>query len=170
MTKLRLVILRHAKSSWSSDAPNDHERPLNKRGKRDAPRMGRYLAEHDWLPERVISSDSQRTRETVARLFEPIAFEPRIRFTRDLYHAGLDELRSAIDDFGADEESLLLVGHNPGWEAAVETLSGEEHRFTTCNAAVFEAAADSWSAAFEDGAWELVELARPKELPAEYRQ
>jgi hypothetical protein len=64
----RLMIMRHAKSAWSSDVASDHERPLNKRGRRDAPRVGKRLAKLGWVPEFVVSSDSRRTRETWERM------------------------------------------------------------------------------------------------------
>lgn len=161
---LRLLVIRHAKSSWESDAPDDHSRPLNKRGRRDAPRIGEYLAEHGWRPEHVISSDSERTRETwklMKGAFEP---EPRTEFTRSLYHAGVDEVVAALD--GVHEpDTVAVIGHNPGWEDVVEYLCGEYHRVTTGNAALLEIDDSEWStAARRGGEWRLVELVRPKEI------
>ena len=66
----RLIIMRHAKSSWTSGALSDHERPLNARGIRDAPRVGAALVKRGWLPQLVLSSDSERTRETFAGMSE----------------------------------------------------------------------------------------------------
>ena len=60
----RLIVMRHAKSDWGTNAPTDHARPLNKRGQRDAPRVAQRLVELDWLPQYIVSSDSTRTRET----------------------------------------------------------------------------------------------------------
>jgi len=64
----RLMLMRHAKSAWQSQAPSDHERPLNERGRRNAPRVGKRLAELGWVPDHVIGSDSRRTRETWERM------------------------------------------------------------------------------------------------------
>lgn len=164
MKKRRLIILRHAKSSWDSDAADDHSRPLNKRGRRDAPRMGEHLRRRGWLPTTVISSDSRRTRETVKGLFSDVDLEPEVVFTRSLYHAGLNEIREAIAEHGDDATEILVVGHNPGWEDAVATLSGAHHRFTTCNAALFEVEAESWDEAFESGDWHLDALLKPRDL------
>ena len=61
----RLLVTRHAKSSWKSGEDSDHARPLNKRGRRDAPRVAAHLVGLGWVPEQVLSSDSQRTRETL---------------------------------------------------------------------------------------------------------
>ena len=72
----RIIVMRHAKSSWKSGARDDHARPLNKRGRRDAPRIAARLAELGWVPERVISSDSERTRQTWARMEEAFDLPP----------------------------------------------------------------------------------------------
>ena len=78
----RVIVMRHAKSSWKTDAPTDHARPLNKRGKRDAPRIARELELRGWVPQLVLSSDSKRTRQTFKRMrkeFEeevPVEWEP----------------------------------------------------------------------------------------------
>ncbi len=62
----RLIVMRHAKSSWKHAGLTDHQRPLNKRGRKDAPRVARALIERGWTPRRVLSSDAARTRETWA--------------------------------------------------------------------------------------------------------
>jgi phosphohistidine phosphatase SixA len=163
--KRRLIVLRHAKSAWNTDAPTDHDRPLNKRGRRDAPRIGARLAELGWLPEQVVSSDAARTRETWKRLStdwsEPVA----VSFTRSLYGAGYGEVRSAVGGLGDEATTAMVIGHNPGWEELVETLTGTPQRMTTCNAALLSIQAESWQAAIEQrGGWRLHEVLRPKEL------
>ncbi len=161
---LRLLVIRHAKSSWKSDAPDDHSRPLNKRGRRDAPRIGEYLAEHEWTPEHVISSDSERTRETWKRMKVAFDPEPEIECTRSLYHAGVDEVIEAIEAID-DPDTVAVIGHNPGWEDVVEYFCGEYHRITTCNVAVLEIDESQWAnAARRQGEWRLVKLIRPKEI------
>ena len=159
----RLIILRHAKSSWTSGAPTDHARPLNKRGRRDSPRVGARLRDMGWIPDRVIASDSQRTRETWQRMAAAFPHAIEARFTRDFYHGGISAIRnhcSALDDACA---TALVLGHNLGWEAAVERLSGRWARMTTANAALLACEADRWETAM-DNRWELVGVIRPKEL------
>jgi phosphohistidine phosphatase len=98
MTK-RLIVLRHAKSAWDTDAPDDHSRPLAKRGRKDAPLIGARLAQLEWVPQAVISSDSARTRETWARMEEALLGddeEAEVHFTRDLFHADEREIRAAL--------------------------------------------------------------------------
>ena len=160
----RLILMRHAKSAWDTDAPSDHERPLNKRGRRDAPRVGERLAELGWIPELVISSDATRTRQTwegVATAFERV----RTHFLPSLYGAGVPEVKAALAEVGADVGTVLILGHNPGWEEVLVYLTGQEVRLTTANAALLDGEADSWEAATEQPEqWRLDRVIRPKEL------
>src|ERR1700752_2871177 len=113
----RIILMRHAKSSSKSDALTDHARPLNKRGKKDAPRIASHLAERDWVPELVLASDSERTRQTWG-LMES-AFEkkpPEVAFTRRLYLAGIGEVKSELMLVPPEVRTLMLLGHNDGWE------------------------------------------------------
>ncbi|MCY3996158.1 MAG: histidine phosphatase family protein [Rhodobacter sp.] len=109
----RLILVRHAKSSWDGGEFDDHERPLNGRGKRSALMIGTWLREKGRLPERVLSSDSTRTRETWRLIEEELNSGADERWRRDLYHADaqtmLDTLRSA-----GNASTILMIGHNPG--------------------------------------------------------
>lgn len=158
--KRQLILLRHAKSSWKHDLP-DHERPLNKRGRRDAPRIGAAIAELGWVPERVVCSTAARTRETLRRVIDQLSPLPEITFDERLYLGDLAEIRGALDALPAELGRVMVVGHNPGWEDAVEQLSGIPTRITTCNAALLEGAGGSWGAALQ-GAWDLVDVLRPR--------
>jgi phosphohistidine phosphatase SixA len=161
----RLIVLRHAKSSWETEAATDHDRPLNKRGRRDAQRVGKRLAKLGWEPELVFSSDSKRTRETWERLKESFDDATEATFTRDLYHAGIGAVRSALAAVPDSIKTVMVIGHNPGWEGVVDVLTGGEVTLTTCNAALVLVEADSWTdAAALDGLWKLDTLLRPKEL------
>ena len=159
----RLIILRHAKSSWKSGAPTDHQRPLNKRGRRDAPRIGACLNELGWIPDLVISSDSERTRETWQRMAEAFPESTRVRFTRDFYHGGLSAISNECASVDDDVSTLMVVGHNPGWEYTLSNFCGEYIRMTTANAALLESETDHWAQAV-DSDWKFVGILRPKEL------
>lgn len=159
----RLIIMRHAKSSWTSGAATDHQRPLNKRGRRDAPRIAARLQELSWLPDLVIASDSERTRETWQRMKVEFPHSIEQRFSRAFYPGGLSAITNECSMLTEDTSTLLVLGHNPGWEDAVSGLCGEWVRMTTANAALLESDADNWAQAIE-ATWELVEVLRPKEL------
>ena len=92
----RLIVMRHAKSDWGTNAPTDHARPLNKRGQRDAPRVAQQLVELDWLPQYIVSSDSARTRETYELMRSAFNEVPQVEFLSTLYHAGPSDLASVL--------------------------------------------------------------------------
>jgi phosphohistidine phosphatase len=119
-----LRVLRHAKSSWDHEGLADHERPLNARGEREATRMGKHLRELAEPPELVLCSSALRTRQTLERLHlddVPVEFED------ELYGAPASALLERLRELHG-EESVLLIGHNPGVHGLVMVVAGEgEH-------------------------------------------
>ncbi|MEO0331181.1 MAG: histidine phosphatase family protein [Bacteroidota bacterium] len=114
MTKT-LYLVRHAKSSWKDTSLVDHNRPLNKRGKRDAPEMGRRLAARNIRPDLVISSPAERAKRTIIVIAAEISYsESQIQWKEGLYHASAETLLKHMRDVGNKYQSLMLVGHNPG--------------------------------------------------------
>nr|WP_309503059.1 histidine phosphatase family protein [uncultured Roseovarius sp.] len=104
----RLILTRHAKSSWDSSTPSDHERPLNRRGRDAATALGNWLRQGGYLPDAILSSSAERTRETAARL----GFDVPAEFTNTLYLAGPHQMLAALK--GASAGCVLMLGHNPG--------------------------------------------------------
>jgi phosphohistidine phosphatase len=161
----RLVVMRHAKSSWKEDGQSDHQRSLNGRGRRSAAVVGARLAELDWTPDVVYSSDAARTVETWERMAFPLgADDAPVHFTRDLYLAGLPEIRDLARTWSDDVGTVLVLGHNPGWELMVGALTGIRSTMTTASAALLAGAGATWTEALADS-WRLVELIRPRDLP-----
>ncbi len=109
---LRLILTRHAKSSWDHTALADHERPLNGRGQASATAIGGWLAERGYGPDQVLSSDSQRTRETWARMEPAFQGAPRVAWLPALYHAGAQGMLDVLQ--GAEGGTVLMLAHNPG--------------------------------------------------------
>jgi len=159
----RLIIMRHAKSSWKDASLSDHERPLNKRGKRDAPRVARELRTRGWAPALVLSSDSKRTGLTFKKMLPALEQSPEVRWLPEFYHGGAHDLMQAMAELPETRDAVLVLGHNPGWENAVRALTGKNERMTTANAALLKADG-KWMELAEVGAWRLVDVIRPKEL------
>jgi len=155
--------MRHAKSDWQTGL-DDHARPLNKRGRRDAPRMAHALAERDWIPDLVVSSNSQRTVETWERMSARFDRPPALKFTPTLYLAGLGALQEVLLATPDSVETALALGHNPGWERAASVLAGRDIRMTTANAVLLELRGKSWAEAVSQPAKRLHAVLRPKEL------
>ncbi|MCA9268852.1 MAG: histidine phosphatase family protein [Planctomycetales bacterium] len=161
----RLIIMRHAKSSWKEPGATDHERPLNKRGQREAPVVAAHLQEIGWTPEVVLCSDATRTRETAELMLETLQPRPAPSYYASLYLGGIHELREAVAALPDDVKIALALGHNPGWEGAVHWLSGQSVELATSNAALLEFHGDTWRAALQgEHAWHLVDVVRPKAL------
>jgi phosphohistidine phosphatase len=108
----RLILLRHAKSEHPLGTP-DLERGLNPRGRKDAAKMGHYLAHHALVPDLAIVSDSIRTRETWDMLTAELSAVP-VRFDERIYEASADAIMNVIGETEARVRTLMIVGHNPG--------------------------------------------------------
>lgn len=159
-----LMIMRHAKSSWSNSSLSDHSRPLNERGRHDAPRMGRLLAAEDLIPDLIVSSTAVRAADTAGLVALAAGFEGEIIYTDNLYHAE-PEAYIALARTAADNvNSILMVGHNPGIEELVGDLSGHAEHMPTAALAVFKVDIPSWSDFSLDRDTQLVHLWLPKSL------
>lgn len=113
MTERRLLVLRHAKSDWPVGVP-DHERPLGKRGRRDAPKVGRWLVRHHYQPDVTICSTSQRTRQTWDLVAEKLDKTPEVTFDDRAYGASAHTLLYLARELPEDCQTALLIAHNPG--------------------------------------------------------
>jgi phosphohistidine phosphatase len=140
-----LVIMRHAKSDWASGALTDFDRPLNRRGERDAPRMARWLRANRFIPQQILSSPAVRARETTKSVIKELAVdESMVRWDRRIYEADLDDLLAVLADHEAGPPVQMLVGHNPGLEqlagylASADTLPREEKLMPTAGVMVLE--------------------------------
>ncbi|MCB9738448.1 MAG: histidine phosphatase family protein [Deltaproteobacteria bacterium] len=160
-----LLIARHAKSSWKSNAIDDHSRPLNARGQRDAPVVAAALLQADLWPDRVYSSDALRTRETWAKM-AAVGPDRPVHFDRRLYLAGMPEVLDWASEWPDDAKRVLVLGHNPGWEEMAARLAGRWQEMTTSNIAIFRGHGATWPEALED-AWQLVRWLRPREISLE---
>ncbi len=163
MATKRLILLRHAKSDWHSGARTDFDRPLNHRGRRDAPRVGRWLQANNLCPEIVCCSSAARTRETLDLVATELDLNSaEVNFTRGLYHASESEIVDLAEQQLSAYESAMLVGHNPGFEMALlhyvpdVQIPADGKLMTTCSVAVID---------FDKtGTGILVHLKRPKEV------
>ena len=117
----RIILTRHAKSSWSSPAATDHDRPLNGRGTRSATAIGAWLKAKGHVPALILSSDARRTTETTERIIEALETSPPVEFHADLYHAPPNRIIAHLSAQTAFP--VLLVAHNPGIAMAAEALA-----------------------------------------------
>lgn len=159
----RLLLLRHAKSSWDDPALADFERPLNERGRRAAPLMGRFMRGRKIRPDLILCSPAERARQTAALLVEAAGLDAPLRYDERIYEATTADLLSVISGAGAEARELLLVGHNPGLEGLLELLTGESRRMPTAALACVLLDTDDWAAPLT-GPARLEWHVKPKEL------
>jgi phosphohistidine phosphatase len=142
-----LIVIRHAKSSWGDPALADFDRPLNKRGKRDAPLMGGILKSRGLIPDRVVSSPAKRARKTAKLIAGEIGYDTEaIDLKENLYLAEMPVLIELIRGLDDAWNRVYLIGHNPGLIDLVGRLAGETiTHLPTCGVASIEFEVDSWT-------------------------
>ncbi|MGD9914462.1 MAG: histidine phosphatase family protein [Rhizobiaceae bacterium] len=119
-----LLLLRHAKSSWTDQSLGDFERPLAKRGRKAAPLVGREMAKRGWVPNLALVSGARRTRQTWAFVAAELPAKPAVQFSDALFHAEPDTLLEIIRSVPRSCASVMVVGHNPGLEELAQMLAG----------------------------------------------
>jgi phosphohistidine phosphatase len=166
-----LLLLRHAKSAWDTGAVEDFERPLARRGKKDARRMGQWMHREGLKPDYVLSSPAVRARKTAYRVCRELDIHNGdIHFDRRIYEAGLTTLRSVLADCPQGRHTIMLVGHNPGLAELLAWLWGEKAALPedgkllpTATLARLRMPRD-WTR-LERGCGRMILLTRPRSLP-----
>ncbi len=142
-----LILARHAKSSWKQPELSDIDRPLNKRGKRDAPFMSRLMAEKSIVPDLIISSPANRAATTAKNFAEKFSFsDDEIILFDSLYLADTNEILDVIHTIDNSFDTIMLFGHNPGLTLATNYITDEYiDNIPTCGLVTIELAIDSWN-------------------------
>ena len=172
----RLLLLRHAKAVPGGPKIDDHSRALADRGRRDAPAMGQYMVKHLLRPDLVLSSTSKRTIETSALAFDEFTRRPETEYLEALYLAEPEAILSIARRVPRKQDTLCIVGHNPGLEVMASLLAREpvrrkerdyfdaiEEKFPTCALAVLDFDVGQWRS-IEPGQGALMDFVRPKDL------
>ena len=143
----RFVIIRHAKSSWATLGQADFDRPLNERGQKNAPEMGKRLLPYGLIPDLVLASSSNRTRQTTKALTTAMDYKGEIEWLDKLYHAPVETIEDVISTTDDKYQTIFIIAHNPG---LTQFLIEHGDRFITdnmptCSIAAFEMDADTWT-------------------------
>lgn len=165
----RLILTRHAKSSWDDPLTPDHDRPLNDRGKAAAADLGQWLASRDYIPGEVLCSDALRTRKTFSGIAPALPGTPVLELKPALYHAGPDVMMAVLRH--AKDDVVMMIGHNPGIAEFAGRLvahppaSAEFARYPTGATLVADFDVDDWGqVAFGTGV--TVDFIVPREMAA----
>jgi len=146
MTKI-LYLVRHAKSSWEDASLSDRQRPLNQRGRRSAPDMGRRLAAQGHRPDIIISSPAKRAYSTARKIAREVNYEKSAIIKDErLYFAGTGSMLELLEGLDNRHESVMIVGHNPAMTTFLNVLCETPvHNMPTCAIAIVGYNIDSWT-------------------------
>jgi phosphohistidine phosphatase len=141
----KLLIIRHAKSSWDDPSLEDYERPLNKRGKKNAPFMGELLYKKGLLPDKILSSGAKRAKTTAKIFQEKTKFSKEIEFDDDIYFKDEDDLIYLLQQTDDRVDTLYLVGHNPTLNFLAYYFVDFDKNIPTCGIVQIDFDVKSWS-------------------------
>jgi phosphohistidine phosphatase len=161
----RLLVVRHAKSSWDDPRQSDHDRPLNKRGERDAPFMGKLIAESEDMPDLILTSTANRA-QTTARYFAKAANLPEDRFRPmpELYPGIMSNILKVLNSLNDEQGHVWLFGHNPAMTQLPNYLCGSTvlAHMPTCGVVFVDLSIVHW-AELQEGVGKQVEFHYPKQ-------
>ncbi|MEK9678329.1 MAG: histidine phosphatase family protein [Rhodospirillaceae bacterium] len=169
----RLYLLRHAKSSWNQLGQEDHERPLNERGRRNAVEMGQFMRAGELFPNLILCSSSERTRETCSILLSGLELDINCQFTDELYLATAATMLTLIHETSDQIDSLMVISHAPGVADAALMLGQNgngaarnllEQKYQTGALTIFDSDADRWIDVGPESC-RLIDFIRPRYLP-----
>jgi len=141
-----LLIMRHAKSSWNYPELSDYERPLNKRGKRDAPRMGDHLHQIGLVPDRILTSSAKRARKTAHRVGKSCGYKRKVKKLDSLYATVPGVYFETLQALPDKYHIVMAIGHNPTLEQLVYRLTEHRERMPTAAIAHIELPIQHWKA------------------------
>ncbi|TLP36877.1 SixA phosphatase family protein [Arcobacter arenosus] len=159
----KLFIIRHAKSDWSNPSLDDYDRPLSKRGKKNAPFMGKIIAKKDIVPDLIISSPAYRARETAKIIAEKVSYQEEILYNEYIYEASLKTLLEIINFIDDEYDDVFIFGHNPGLNMLAFYLIDFNENLPTCAVLEIEFDCESWREATKSNA-KLISYEYPKKF------
>jgi len=158
-----LILLRHAKSSWKDTSVRDFDRPLNQRGLKSAPAVGKLMKKRKLQPDLVLSSPAERARQTTELVLAEAGLEIEVRHDERIYEATVARLVEVVAQIEDEANVAMLVGHNPGLEELLAALTGTARSMPTAALACIELDIEKWNKV-RAGTGRLEWLVKPKEL------
>jgi phosphohistidine phosphatase len=161
----KILIMRHAKSDWSDSSLADFDRPLNKRGKKAAPFMGKEIYNRKLVPDLVLSSPAQRAKLTAEAVAKECNIEEKIQWKEDFYFGYADDIIETLQRLPKKIHKVLIIGHNPTLENLVSILVNDYKHVTMPTAALVSLSVDidNWTK-LESNSCLFDWILRPKEL------
>lgn len=159
----KLVIIRHAKSDWQDTSLDDYDRPLNERGLNDAPFMGKFLNEKGLQPDLIMSSPATRAITTAELISKEVGYSKAITPNQYIYEAYVNTLQEVVSFIHDDNDTVYLVGHNPGVSALAYMLCDLKESVPTCATVEIDFDTNSWMEVSKENST-LISYDYPKKL------
>lgn len=159
-----LLLMRHAKSSWKHPELPDIDRPLKKRGKKDAQRMAKILKEAELIPQSIYCSPALRARLTAETIINETDYKGEIQYLDPLYMAEPETYLDVLSKLPDTQERVMVIGHNPGLESVLQVISGRLESLPTSAVAYISLHIKNWQEIDEETRGDLISLWRPSDL------
>jgi phosphohistidine phosphatase len=159
-----LLLMRHAKSSWKDEALPDHERPLKKRGRKDAKRMAKVIEKNNLVPDLILTSSAKRAVETVDIVAENLGYQNEIIYSDALYMGEPGDFVEALKTLDKHYDKVMIVGHNPGLEAYLQIVDGDIEAMPTASLGYLVIGLDEWKEISFETMGDLIGFWTPKSL------
>jgi phosphohistidine phosphatase len=159
-----LLLMRHGKSSWKDATLSDHERPLKKRGRKDAKRIAQIIEEQDLFPHLILCSSATRAVETLDVIVDELGYENEIIYSDELYMGEPQDFIEVLRELDNDFEIVMIVAHNPGLEAYLQIIDGEIEAMPTAALGYLVLGIDDWQDISFDTMGDLIGFWTPKTL------
>ncbi|HEY59671.1 MAG TPA: histidine phosphatase family protein [Anaerolineae bacterium] len=160
----KIFLMRHAKSSWKNSKLPDHERPLKKRGQKNAKSMGKFLKAKKHVPDIVLCSTAERAVQTANILTKACGYDKEVIYTDKLYMAEPSNIFEILHDQPDKAKNIMIIGHNPGMEAFLQILTGKVETLPTASIAYLNLSIKKWANLNQKVEAKLKKLWRPKDL------
>ncbi len=159
-----LLLMRHAKSSWNDKKEDDRDRPLSKRGKKNAQDIGELLRHEKMAPELILSSAALRARQTAEYVMDELKYHGDICYLNKLYMGEVEVYLQEVQGLSDEVNTLLLIGHSPVLDTFLQMLTGKIESLPTASVACLKAPIDTWKDLKLESDYELVQIWRAKDL------
>ncbi len=159
-----LLLMRHAKSSWDEKKEDDRDRPLSKRGKKNAEAIGGLLKHEDLTPDLILASSALRARQTAEYVIDEMKYHGDVCYLNKLFMGEVEVYVQQIQGLGDDINTLLLIGHSPVLDTLLQMLTGKVESLPTAAVAYLRLPVNSWKEVNLEMESELVKIWRAKDL------
>lgn len=159
-----LLLMRHAKSSWKQENLSDHERPLKKRGRKDAKQIAKIIKEQDLIPDLILSSSAVRAVETAEVIVKSLDYKNEIIYSDALYMGEPGDFVDVLKTLDKHVDKVMIVAHNPGLEAYLQIIDGEIESMPTAALGYLVVNIDKWKDISFDTMGDLIGFWTPKSI------